>query len=81
MGRRNLALLIITASLLVIAAILALSQRKGTFNSKINEFAVQDTTTITRIFLADKNNRTILLERKSEGEWLLNHTYKARNSG
>lgn len=81
MGKRNLIILVITGLLLVLAAFLVLKRNSGTFNRKIMDFAVTDTSSITRVFMADKYNRTILLERKSPGEWFLNKTYKARNSG
>ncbi|MEQ1744277.1 MAG: DUF4340 domain-containing protein [Saprospiraceae bacterium] len=41
------------------------------------DFAVPDTASVTRIFLADRKGRTATLVRK-EGHWLYNNTYRAR---
>lgn len=67
--------------LVIIAAFLYWGKSSGTFDHKEKEFAVKDTASITKIFLADKNNKTILLERKPLNGWELNKTYKARQSG
>lgn len=74
----------VLAIILILAAIalyLFLSRGSGSFSGKQNAFAVKDTASITKVFLADKNNNTILLEKKETGDWLLNKTYKARMSG
>ncbi|MCB0805144.1 MAG: hypothetical protein KDC05_05045, partial [Bacteroidales bacterium] len=79
--KRNKTIIWITIILLVIVAFLYYTSSSGTFSSKEKDFAVQDTATVTKIFLADKDNNTILLERDSTGTWQLNNTYKARQSG
>lgn len=81
MKKKNVLILIVTVILLVIAAILVIRQGSGTFGGKMKDFAVADTASITKVFLADKSNNTILLERKTSGDWLLNKTYRARNTG
>ncbi len=81
MKKKNLLILVITLILLIIAAFLVIRQSSGTFGSGMKDFAVTDTASITKVFLADKNNNTILLDRKAPGDWLLNGTYRARNSG
>ncbi|MBK9335194.1 MAG: DUF4340 domain-containing protein [Lewinellaceae bacterium] len=43
------------------------------------DFAVRDTSSITRIFLADRSGQSTTLERK-DGYWLYNGQYKARTS-
>ncbi len=52
--------------------------KKGTIKETLRDFAVQDTAAITKIFLADKNNKTVTLERSSPGIWMVNGKYKAR---
>jgi len=81
MKKKNILILVITLILLIIAAFLVIRQSSGTFGGGMKDFAVTDTASITKVFLADKNNNTILLERKAPGDWLLNGTYRARNSG
>ncbi len=43
-------------------------------------FAIKDTGSITKIFLADKNKNQVLLERTGPGSWTLNKKYKAFKS-
>ena len=47
------------------------------FRSELRDFAVEDTASITKIFLADKNNKTITLVRK-DGFWTVNNVFAAR---
>ena len=79
--KKNTLIFIITGLLIIIALFLVFNNRSGTFKSRVKDFAVKDTATITKVFLADKNNRTILLEKQAPGKWILNKTYKVRNSG
>lgn len=81
MKRKHLIILFLILILVFVALFLVFNRGTGTFKDHTKEFAVKDTATITKVFLADKKNRTILLERVEAGDWLLNGTYKARNSG
>ncbi len=81
MKKKNIIILIIVILLMVIALFLVYNQSSGTFKDRTKNFAVQDTASITKIFLADKKNKTVLLEKTGVGEWLLNSRFKARNSG
>ena len=52
------------------------------FNNKyssqtLRSFHIRDTASITKIFLVDKNNRSIMLDRK-EGQWFVNGDMPAR---
>lgn len=65
--------------LLSAAAFYVYKQRgSGTMKPAMHDFAVQDTSAVTRIFLADKYGRKVTLDRVSDREWSLNGTYKAR---
>lgn len=75
---RNRFLLIIIVILAILAAILLINRSKGTFSKELSNFAVDDTTDITRIFLADKQNNSVNLSRQSGGEWKLNDTFNVR---
>ncbi len=79
--KKNTLIIIITLILVLIAGLLYFSRTSSTFRDREKAFAVKDTASVTRIFLADKMNRTILLERVNAGEWRLNGTYLARQSG
>ncbi|MGZ4033712.1 MAG: hypothetical protein ACXVP4_02520, partial [Bacteroidia bacterium] len=54
------------------------NNRKSTLNAEMRNFAVADTASITKIFLADKEGRTITLERHPEGNWTVNQKYAVR---
>ena len=79
--KKNTLIIIITLTLLIFAGLLYFNRTSSTFRDREKSFAVKDTATITKIFLADKQNRTVLLERVTAGEWQLNDTYLARQSG
>ena len=81
MKKRNTIIFIIAGLLLIIALFLIFNNSTGTFKRNVKDFAVKDTATITKVFLADKNNNSILLEKQAPGKWILNKTYKVRNSG
>jgi hypothetical protein len=74
---RNKALLIITIVLALLAAILIYSRSNTTLRPEISEFSVKDTASVTKIFMADKSNQKVLLERTSQGSWKLNGKYNA----
>lgn len=52
--------------------------RKGTLSAEMKNFAVKDTASITKIFLADKNGRNLTLERGETGKWTVNGKYGVR---
>ncbi len=79
--KKNKYILIIVIVLAVVAAFLWFSKSSGTISSAMKDFAVKDTTNITKIFLVDKKNKSVLLEKLKPGEWLLNGKYKVRKSG
>lgn len=66
--------------LLVLAAVavyVITQDTSSTIKGEKSDFAVEDTASITKIFLADKNDETILLERKGD-HWIVNREYRAR---
>lgn len=61
----------------VIAIIIFVTNHKGTIKKELRDFAYEDTASVNKIFLADKNNNTILLERQ-DNVWFVNKKYVAR---
>lgn len=53
-------------------------QGSSTLKPALFDFAIEDTAAVTKIFLADKYGRKVLLERMNETEWMMDGTYKAR---
>jgi hypothetical protein len=68
---------IITLLLAILAIILVMNRKNGNMRQRNNDFAVNDTSNITRIFFADKGNNTVKLERVAAGTWSINEKYSA----
>ena len=75
--KKNRIILLVVVILAIIAVILFYTQSDKTFQSSLSEFAVTDTATVTKIFMADKNNNKVTLTRKPDGGWMVNDTYLA----
>jgi len=54
------------------------SPGSSTIKGQQSDFAIEDTSSVTKIFLSDKANNNITLERQVEGGWKLNNQYVAR---
>ena len=52
--------------------------RKGTISAEMRDFAVSDTASVNKIFLADKNGRNLTLERDEAGHWTVNGQFGVR---
>jgi len=76
--KKNKFTLITVIVLASIALILILRSSKGTIGKKSKDFAVEDTSSITKIFLTDKTNKKITLKKNTSGNWQLNGKYKAQ---
>jgi hypothetical protein len=79
--KKNRFIFSIVIILLGVALFFVLRPRSGTYGSGLQDFAVSDTTNVTKIFLSDKKNRNITLTRLNEGSWRLNGKYMARKDG
>lgn len=65
--------------ILAIGLTIYLSNRSNTtLNPGEKNFAVTDTASVTRIFLADKTNQSVLLEKTDSAGWMLNGKYGAQ---
>lgn len=53
----------------------------STVREEDRSFAVEDTASVTKIFLADRNNHSVTLERRGPGEWVLNGKSETRQKG
>jgi len=79
--KKNSRILIIFIFLGVLAGWLYYRNSSSTIKPELRDFAVADTAAIDKIFMADKQGNTVLLERKAPGSWLVNGKYLARSSG
>ncbi len=79
--KKNRGIFTIVIVLAVFALVLILQNRKGTLRRAMSEFAIVDTASVTKIFMADMRNNQVLLTKIAPGKWLLNDTLKARREG
>ena len=77
MFRKNKTLILITLVLAALTVWLVTQSRSGTVREELRNFAVKDTGSVTKIFLADRSGKTIELEREGT-RWRLNKKYYAR---
>jgi len=67
--------------LLVAAVYYFISGNKtNTLKKELTNFAVKDTASITKIFMADKRGKQVTLERVNSNEWKVNGKYPAKTS-
>lgn len=84
MFKKNITLILLTTILAALALWFALRNKSGTVKEVLRDFAVKDTSAISKIFLADRAGNTVVVERernvfgKATGLWLLNKKYYAR---
>lgn len=75
---KNLIYTIITILLAIVALYLIFSNSTTTIRQEAASFAIWDSASVTKIFLSDKTDRNILLERQEDGTWQLNGKYRAQ---
>ncbi len=76
--KRILLLTILLLALAAIAFFYLRSDQGSTIEPYERDFGVKDTGAITKIFIADKGDRSVLLERQSKDEWTVNGGPMAR---
>ena len=80
MKKNNRLMIVITALLVVIAGVLIWNNRYlSTVRGDDADFMVWDTASVTKFYLADRDEHESLLERQDDGTWMLNGTYKAHS--
>lgn len=55
------------------------NKKKGTIGEELRDFAINDTSSITKIFLADKSGKQVTLKKIKPGTWRVNDKYYVRN--
>ncbi len=76
MKKTNLWLLI-TIVIILIVSLIVYFGKDNKKDAVYKDFAIQDTASVDKIFLANRNT-SVLLERQDDNTWLLNKEYKAR---
>jgi hypothetical protein len=75
---KNRILIIMAVVLTAFAGWLIWNNRSGTIREELRDFAVKDTGSVVKIFMANKAGQQVLLEKQPDGEWMLNNTHWAR---
>lgn len=78
MKRKQIVLTLIVSLLLATAIYVYYSKDKDS-NLESNAFAVADTASITKVFIADKKGSAITLTKNSPGNWTVNNRFSVRN--
>ncbi|MCX6267914.1 MAG: hypothetical protein NTW16_11235 [Bacteroidetes bacterium] len=76
--KKNRTIFIVFILLAAIALTLWLTQSTTTFKRSMSDFKLNDSSNVTRIFIADKNNNTVTLVRKAPDAWVVNEKYPAQ---
>jgi hypothetical protein len=76
----SLITLIIALILLLAAIFLVFTNSDTTLKKNVSDFSIEDTTIVTKIFLADKNNNEVTLTRSSDGTWVVDGKYPAQRA-
>jgi len=79
--KKNKLNFIIAIILVGIAVYFLFRNNFSTVRKEDRDFAIEDTASVSRIFIADRNNNSVTLDRKGPGEWQLNSKYETRNEG
>ena len=69
-----LAILIISTQVLFV-----LNKESNTFSEELSDFAVEDTSSIKKVFFADKHGNTVTLTKSENNNWLVNDEFIARS--
>ena len=77
--KKNRFLIVVTFIVVIIAVLLVVNRKYTTLDDAESGFAISDTSTITKIFIVDKNNRSVILVKEGLGKWILNDKYLAQN--
>jgi hypothetical protein len=75
--KKNKIIILLLAALIVLAVFVLIKNKRKTLIGNDDDFAVPDTASVDKIFLANKKGGTALLEKK-DGAWLINGKYPAR---
>ncbi|MCF8364776.1 MAG: DUF4340 domain-containing protein [Bacteroidales bacterium] len=79
--KNNWIVSIIVLVLLIVAIVLIVQNRRSTLKVEIGTFAINDTASVSKIFMADMQDNEVLLKKEHPGKWSLNDTLNARKEG
>jgi len=77
--KKNRFSLLIFLILAVAAAVLIITNKKSTIKEDLKDFAVQDTASITKIYMTTKEPSSVTLTKEGPGQWTVNGKFAARS--
>ncbi len=78
MKKKTLVPILIALVLGLLSIFLMKRDDSSSIRTELMDFAVKDTAAITKIFLADRNDHSVTLKRKQNGEWVLDDSLPPR---
>ncbi|MBS1647067.1 MAG: hypothetical protein JST67_06980 [Bacteroidetes bacterium] len=78
MTKNKITLLLLVALLVAGVFVLIKKNKRSTLTGDDSDFAVPDTASIDKLFIANKKGGAALLEKDQQGNWLINGKYPAR---
>ncbi len=79
--KNNRIILILFILLAAVAGYFFYTKKSGTIKKELSDFAVADTASINKIFMADREGNTVTLIRQNSGMWRVNNKYNAKPEG
>jgi hypothetical protein len=79
--KKNAPIILLVVILAIVAIFLTTKNRGGTLRSEVGDFAIYDTASVTKIFMADMQGNEVLLKKVQTGLWSLNDSLNARIEG
>ncbi len=76
--KQNNVLLILVVVLAALVSWFIFTRSSSTLGNELRNFSVEDTASVDKIFIADKNGNSSTLERVNSGRWTVNGKYNAR---
>jgi hypothetical protein len=70
--------LLVAVILFVVAGLLIFSSTRSTLRNASKDFAIDDSSSVTKIFLSDKDNKNIKLVKQANGTWKVNDSIIAK---
>jgi len=80
MKNNTIKYILLLVLLIILVYLIIGRNNSGVSSHALNNFSIEDTASIDRIFLADNDGRTILLTRQQDNTWMVNDKYRARDN-
>jgi hypothetical protein len=76
---KNKSPLILLVAIILIAAVVYVLKTQKFSKKELTDFAIKDTSIVTKIFLANKSGTgSVVLEKQADNEWKVNNKYRVR---